>query len=227
MNTNLLKRGFTLIEVLVALVLVSLLSLLAWRALDGMARAGEITQVNEQAVQRTQIALAQWTADLNAIVDTSASTARVQALDFDGHSLRLTRSSGEQSAGVQVVAWTLRNTPEGRVWQRWAAPPVTDKNSLQTAWDGALRWGKTPLPEDDVRTVTLISVDSWHIFYYRGDAWSNPQSAVGGAGAATTTTATRLPDGVQLVLGLPAASGTSLGGKLTHYWIAPTQGATP
>lgn len=220
------QRGFTLVEVLVALVLVSLLSLLAWRALNGMGRAGEMTNANEQALQRTQIALAQWTADLDALVDTSPSAALVPPLDFDGHNLRLTRYSSEQNAdaaaAVQVVAWALKNTPTGRVWQRWAAPPVTDKNDLQAAWNEALRWGKTPLPEDDVRTVTLIPVDSWQVFYYRGDAWSNPQSAIGTTGA----DASRTPDGVQLVLGLPDTSGQSLSGKLTRAWIAPTQGAT-
>jgi type II secretion system protein J len=65
LNTKSLERGFTLIEVLVALVLVSLLSLLAWRALDGMGRAGEFTLSNEQSLQRVQTGLAQWTADLD------------------------------------------------------------------------------------------------------------------------------------------------------------------
>ncbi len=220
------SRGFTLVEVLVALVLVSLLSLLAWRALDGMGRAGEITVSNEQSLQRVQIALAQWAADLDALADTSATTAIAQPLDFDGQSMRLTRYSSQQNAadatGIQVVAWTLRNTSTGRVWQRWTSPTFTDKNGLQAAWDGASRWSKTPLPEDDARTVMLIPVDSWQVFYYRGDAWSNPQSAIGATGA----NASRIPDGVQLILNLPAASAQSLGGKLTRYWIAPTQGAT-
>ena len=36
-------RGLTLIELLVALALLSLLALLSWRTLDGMTRAQSIT----------------------------------------------------------------------------------------------------------------------------------------------------------------------------------------
>jgi len=205
-------HGFTLIEVLVALVLVSLLSLLAWRALDGMGRAGEFTHSNEQSLQRVQTGLAQWTADLDAIADTGL----VQPLDFDGQRLRLTRQSSEPNAGIVVVVWLLRNTEQGRMLQRWTSPPATTRAALQAAWDGAERWARTPLSEDAARAVTLMPVSSWQLFYYRGDAWSNPQSSAGGSGADVST---KLPDSVQLILDVPA-------GKLTRYWIAPWQGAT-
>ena len=214
------SRGFTLIEVLVALVLVSLLSLLAWRALDGMGRAGEWTRVNEQNLQRVQIGLAQWIADLDAITDTGL----VQPLDFDGQRLRLTRLSSEPNAGIVVVVWLLRSTEQGRVWQRWASPPTTTRASLQTAWEVAERWSRTPLAEDAMRVVTLMPVSSWQLFYYRGDAWSNPLSSAGGPSVEAPT---KLPDSVQLILELPAdASAGSITGKLTRYWIAPGLGAT-
>ena len=205
-------QGFTLIELLVAVAILSVLAAMAWRALEGMGRAGELTRVNEQSLQRVQIGLAQWTADLDAIADTSL----VQSLDFDGQRLRLTRHSSEPNAGIVVVAWLLRSTEQGRVWQRWASPPVTTRIGLQAAWDAAERWSRTPLPEDAARAVTLMPVSSWQLFYYRGDAWSNPLSSAGGSGADTST---KLPDSVQLILDLPA-------GKLTRYWIAPRQGAT-
>ncbi|MFM2084694.1 MAG: hypothetical protein RLY95_1512 [Pseudomonadota bacterium] len=220
MNTKSLERGFTLIEVLVALVLVSLLSLLAWRALDGMGRAGEFTLSNEQSLQRVQTGLAQWTADLDAVTDAGL----IQPLDFDGQRLRLTRQSSEPNAGIVVVAWLLRTTEQGRVLQRWASPPVTTRVALQAAWDQAERWSRTPQPEDVVHAVTLMPVSSWQLFYYRGDAWSNPQSSAGGS---ATDTSTKLPEGVQLILDLPAGVGDgSIAGKLTRYWIAPRQGAT-
>jgi general secretion pathway protein J len=220
LNTKSLERGFTLIEVLVALVLVSLLSLLAWRALDGMGRAGEFTLSNEQSLQRVQTGLAQWTADLDAVTDAGL----IQPLDFDGQRLRLTRQSSEPNAGIVVVAWLLRTTEQGRVLQRWASPPVTTRVALQAAWDQAERWSRTPQPEDVVNAVTLMPVSSWQLFYYRGDAWSNPQSSAGGS---ATDASTKLPDGVQLILDLPAGVGDgSIAGKLTRYWIAPRQGAT-
>lgn len=208
-----LERGFTLIEVLVALVLVSLMSLLAWRALDGISRAGELTNKNEQSLQRVEVGLAQWVADLDAIMD--AGVSGIQPLDFDGQRLRLTRQSSQTSSGVVVVAWTLRTTDAGRVWQRYASSPITNRAALQAAWLAADRWSRTPLAEDANFAVTLMPASSWQLFYYRDGAWSNPQSAAG----VTNAGAVALPDGVQLVLDVP-------GGKLRRYWAAPTLGAT-
>lgn len=207
------QRGFTLIEVLVALVLVSLMSLLAWRALDGMGRAGELTSTNEQSLQRVEVGLAQWTADLDAIMD--AGVSDIQPLDFDGQRLRLTRQSSQPNAGVVVVAWTLRSTANGRVLQRYASLPNTSRAALQAAWLAADRWSKTPLADDANFVATLMPASSWQLFYYRDGAWSNPQSAAG----VTSIGAVALPDGVQLVLDLP-------GGKLTRFWARPTLGAT-
>ena len=199
------------------------MALLSWRALDGMGRAGEITTQHEQSLQRIEAGLAQWTADLDATVD----TGNVPPLDFDGLRLRLTRQSTDPNAGIVVVAWALQSVPQGRVLQRWVSPAVTTKNGLQAAWTMAERWARTPLPEDAKQVVTLFAVSSWQVFYYRDNAWSNPQSSTGVSAANAPV---KLPDGVQLVLDLPVANeqaqSAALSGKLTRYWLAPTLGAT-
>jgi general secretion pathway protein J len=212
-------QGFTLIEVLIALVLVSVMALLAWRGVEGMSRAAHQTQAYEADAQRLETTLAQWRADLDALIDTGL----VKALDFDGQRLRLTRSSNEPSAGVVVVAWTLQ---AGKV-ERFAAPVVTDRSALQAAWLEAERWGRTPLPEDAKRTASLIPAVSWQVFYFRGDAWSNPLSSGAGAavsGSGVLATRESMPDGVRLIIELPAAS--SFAGKLTRDWVQPALGAT-
>ena len=105
------SAGFTLIELLVAITIMSMLALLSWRSLDGMTRTQTQTQQRADDLLRFQAALGQWTADLDAIVD----TREVTPLNFDGRLLRLTRrdaaESGLQSAGVRVVAWTRRGGP--------------------------------------------------------------------------------------------------------------------
>lgn len=210
------QRGFTLIEVLVALVLVSIMAMMAWRAMDGLGRAGELTNANEQVLQRTQIGLGQWAADLDAITDVDAGigTAVIAPLEFDGQRLRLTRQSSQPNAGVVVVAWTIRSTDAGPALQRWASLPTTNRLALQAAWLAADRWSRTPLPEDAKFAVTLMPVSRWQLFYSRDGAWSNPQSAAG-----TLAGGAAVPDGVQLILDVP-------NGKLTKYWAAPTLGAT-
>ena len=77
--------GFTLIELLVAITIMSMLALLSWRSLDGMTRTQAQTQQRADDLLRFQAALGQWTADLDAIVD----TREVTPLVFDGRLLRL------------------------------------------------------------------------------------------------------------------------------------------
>lgn len=202
------------------------MALLAWRGIDGMGRAVSQTAAYEQNTQRLSITLAQWQADLDALTETDL----IKALDFDGQLLRLTRRSAQPS-GVVVVGWTIR---AGRLL-RYASPALQDHNALQTAWLAAARWGRTPLPEDAARTVDLIAARDWQIFYFRGDAWTNPQSsgamqgtaggaAGGSGGSGTTAQREALPDGVRLILDRSAE--TDFGGKVTRDWVSPALGAT-
>ena len=80
-------RGFTLIELLVAIAVMALLALMSWRGLDGMARAQAHNRERGDAVLDLQTTLAQWGADLDAVVQL-AQTSRI---DWDGRVLRLTR----------------------------------------------------------------------------------------------------------------------------------------
>lgn len=106
-----------------ALVILSVMAAMAWKGLDGITRAREIADGALKRTLRMQSVMQQWSADLNAVVDTGV----VQALQFDGAALRLTRQT---TGGVQVVVWALRS---GR-WVRWAGPAVTNVGLLQDQW---------------------------------------------------------------------------------------------
>ena len=210
--------GFTLIELLVAISLMALMSVLAWRGLDGMTRAQ--TQLRQQAddVLALQAALAQWAADLDAL----ALQPNASSLDWDGRALRLLRRDPISAAdGLRVVAWARRGTGTDGVWLRWQSPPLSSHGALQTAWQAAALWAQNPSTEDQRRQVTLVPLADWQIFFYRGDAWTNPLSS---AGAARDDKAGRpeLPDGVRLVLGLSA--GQTISGSLTRDWVRPGLG---
>ena len=81
------SAGFTLVEVLVAVAIMALLAVMAWRGLDGMSRAQTRTQSYSDDVSALQAGLAQWNADLDALTQLPP----VGGLDFDGRVLRLTR----------------------------------------------------------------------------------------------------------------------------------------
>ncbi|MBX3655598.1 MAG: prepilin-type N-terminal cleavage/methylation domain-containing protein [Ramlibacter sp.] len=221
-------RGFTLIELLVAIAVMALLAIMSWRGLDGMVRARTQTEARADEVLALQVGLAQWAADLDGIVQ----TPQVNAIDWNGRVLRLTRrSSTAASDGVLVVAWTRRLIDGRGQWLRWQSPALTSRGALLEAWDQAALWAQNPGDEAKQREVAITALDEWQIFYYRADAWTNPLSsdATVGAGVApgmaanpvaAASGAANIPDGVRLVLMLPP--GQALTGKLTRDWVRPT-----
>jgi general secretion pathway protein J len=183
-------RGFTLIEVLVALMIMAVLSTLAWRGIDGIVRARDISQAQLDRSLRLNTVMAQWDQDLSALLDTPA----VPHLSFDGSTLRLVRRTMQ---GVQLVAWSL----EGSQWQRWAGPVVNRVADLQDSWMRSQQL----LGNEPGQLVLLDGVTDLQIQFFRENGWSNPQSSGDVAPAAAGGDAQRREAslyGVRLVLAL-------------------------
>ena len=213
-------RGFTLVELLLAIAVMGLLAVLSWRGLDGMVRAQETTRQRADELLVLQAALGQWGADLDAMMPIANTTP----LDWDGQVLRLTRrSSAVPDEGALVVAWTLRGTQGSGQWMRWQSPPVRTRAEWQQAWQTAGQWARTPGDAERRFETGLMPLAQWQIFYYRGGAWSNPLSSTGTpVAAAPGAPATTLPDGIRLQLELPP--GQALVGQLTRDWVNPVLG---
>lgn len=193
-------RGFTLVEVLVALMALALMAAMAWQGVDGILRAREASQERLERVLRLNTAVAQWEHDIAAVQSTNAAPP----IAFDGQTLRLTRRT---DAGVQVVAWTLADDDAG-TWRRWAGPPVTDRTRLQEQWLQSQQLGG--------REAGLLNVASgiveWQVYFYRNNAWTNPQSSgdvvqAPGTAASAPVLAVALPSGVRMVVRFDPASG--------------------
>lgn len=190
-------RGFTLVELLVALVAMSVLAGMAWQGVDGMLRAREATQAAVDRSLRLHTVLTQWSQDLAALHESPT----VPALQFDGRTLRLTRTV---DGGVQLVAWAVRDG----AWWRWAGTPTTRAEALQEQWLASQQLvGGEP---GQLRLADGAS--DWQLFFYRGNGWSNAQSsgdlaerAGGSAGLpvpGTTQAVEQLPAGVRIVVEL-------------------------
>lgn len=224
-------HGFTLVELLVALSVMAVLSVLSWRGIDSMMRTQDQTRQHTDALLVVQTALAQWRTDLDAQV----SPAQVQAtlpgpLDWNGLVLRIARrSAAAGEAGIQVVAWSQRDVQGTSHWLRWQSPVLRTRGELQAAWQQAALWAQNPGEAERKNEIVITPLAGWQIFYFRDAAWSHPLSSDAAAAGAlpgqadpTRTGSSVGPDGVRLVLTLPP--GRALAGTLTMDWIRPTLG---
>jgi general secretion pathway protein J len=221
------QAGFTLIELLVALFALSLLAVLSYRGLDGMMRAQASTEARADDVLTLQTGLAQWAADLDAIEQIPG----LKAIEWNGRVLRLTRrSTASPTDGLLVVAWTRRIVGDRSMWLRWQSPPVTTRGDIDQAWQHADLWSQNASSDDRAREVAVTPLDDWQIFFFRENAWTNPQSsdvtsvsiasvARSAASGTVAVNPTQQPDGVRLVLQLPG--NQAVAGTITRDWVRP------
>lgn len=204
--------GFTLIEVLVAMVVMAIMSLVAWQGVDSIVRTRDANQVRLEQTLRLETVIAQWEQDLAQIQESTA----VPALTCDGQSVRLTRAS---EGGLQVVVWSLRPGDLGSNWLRWVGPPAVTTGTLQETWLRTQQFqGNEP---DQLRALT--GLEQWQVYFFQGNAWANCQStgnaaapAAGVVGAQRTV----LPSGVRIVLSFAPGSGLT-GSLVRDIRIAP------
>jgi general secretion pathway protein J len=202
--------GFTLVELLVALFVMALLSVMSWRGIDGMARSQAQTQTRADGVLALQNGLAQWSADLDALAGEQPG-----ALQWRANALRIIRmASAAEQSGLQVVAWGRHEVKGQYQWLRWQSPVLRNRADLEQALDQAQRWAENPGTDQRQQAVAIAPLDAWQVFYYRANAWTHPESS---SDASSTN-----PDGIRLELSLPAQA--ALAGKITSDWVRPTLG---
>lgn len=220
------SQGFTLVEVLVALVVMSIMALLSWQGIDGMAKATRMHRARSDDVAAVQTALLQWRADLDHVIDASqtppafsagaGSASIAKSVEFDSRILRITRRF--EADELRVVAWGMQQTPSNagsaKSMMRWVSEPIRTRGQWQAAWDQAARWGQNASDADRARETAVFKIDEWQLFYYRNNSWSNPLSQSGSAVQSNVN-----PDGVRLIVQL--APGQLPGGKLTVDWMRP------
>ena len=263
--------GFTLIEVLVAISILAVMAVLSWRGLDGMTQTQTRLQQRADEVLTLQAGLNQWGADLDALMQ----LPQTQALEWDGRALRMTRRSATALASgsvdgaaagaaqnssqspsdesIWVVAWARRDAGGQGQWLRWQSPPLRTRGEVETAWMAAAQWAQNPGDALKAREVVVSSLSEWQIFFYRGDAWTNPLSSegtetVGAAGSVSSSAGPSAPGigslGAAVVqaisrganaltaapipdgvrLVLTLPPGQAISGTLTRDWVRPTLG---
>ena len=228
-------RGFTLVELLVGLALLSLLALMSWQGLSALLRSQAQLQARGTALAGLQTTTAQWLLDLQQ----ATATPYLNAMAWDGQQLRIVRRSLSEEALV-VVAWGLRPAPgggaaaaapTGGMLRRWQSGPLRDRAALVEAWnEAAARLGDGPAVPGSSRSapaagtgagaVSLLPVQAWELSFHQGVQWGRPP-VVAAQVATVETQLLEPPTGVRLKLELPAADG--LQGSLQLDWANPRQ----
>jgi len=142
------RRGFTLIEMLVAISILAVIALLAWRAIDAVTRArGQLTE--ELVQQRGLEALfGQFEADLSlaardsGAIATPGTMSTLPAILFGNGEIRVLRQAPPVGAGAlrwQFVRYRIQDDALWRETRLVASPDEARRLANAGDWPDAVR----------------------------------------------------------------------------------------
>ena len=178
------KRGFTLLEMMLALFLMALMSLLAWRALDAMVRTRVSLEARGQQFDALKRLFDQWTGDCAAMDTPDGWQAGVPVSVSVPERIDMIRSKAWPDGTRQRVMVTYL-LHQGDV-ERWESPPLGSRLEWLGKWT-ALQQGEDPGSVYGGDPVVLL----------KGAEGLTGQAFVEGSGVAG-----RLPAAFPLVRGL-------------------------
>ena len=218
------SAGFTLVEVMVALLIMAILAALAFRGIDALARAKDAALSSTDRTLKMNTGMSQFEYDMSQVVD---SKVLPRPIMFDGATLRVARRS---PAGIQLVLWTLQD----HRWQRWASPAYIHMTDLTDAWMRSQQWDAI----SGGAVTVLENVEDFQVYVCNpatiatsGCSWNNVQSTQGAAAAAlppvsavsgvsATPVTTTQPNGIRILLKVPE-------GEITRERELPRFGGIP
>lgn len=169
--------GMSLVELLVAMLLLSLMTVLGWRALDGVLRARDALTAQGDAMRGHQLAFAQLEADCARLVRSTAFDGQPTLSAAPGR-LLLLRSVSAESAPDQLQIVMYRN--DGGQLTRSTSVASRDLDVLHGAWQAALTGSASLAAVTLDAQVAVLEFHTWS-----GGAWLAAGGGDAGAGATT------------------------------------------
>ncbi len=213
--------GFTLLELLVAAMVLAVMAALSWRGLDGVARGRDAIRDSSAASAQLALCMQQLRADIDGARDAGRDLPAI-SLAPSGDLLIVRRAPGSaapldgappRDAGLlQVVRWGVR----GGVWRRWASDPQGQRGALLAAMRQPAGDGLPML--DGVTSARFL------VFRYAGSglsqqsgAWVNPYTAADTAASSPAKQAAlRTPAGLRVTL---QCAGGPLRGTIVRAFL--------
>jgi len=129
------QRGFTLVELLVAISILAIVAVLGWRGLDGIIRSRNTLTATMEQTRGLQLAFAQMQSDCENLATTTLLHQRAN-LQAENDRITLVRLvlAENQPSRLQVVSYRVR---DGVLTRRESAA-TRDLAQLDMLWQAAL-----------------------------------------------------------------------------------------
>lgn len=172
-------RGFTLVELLVAITVLAIVAVLGWRGLDGIIRSRQALTEQMEQTRGIQLAFAQMQSDMEQRATRKPLRNReTLAADADRMIFVRTVLAESEPSRLQVVTYRIRDG----VLTRRESRPTRDLAQLDALWAAAVS------DTDNAPSVALQSgVDSMAVRGWRDSAWQPVQGVQGGTGSTSGT----------------------------------------
>jgi general secretion pathway protein J len=159
------QRGFTLVELLVAIGILAMVAVLGWRGLDGIVRARVSLTEQMETTRGMQLAFAQMQSDCEHVAGQDIMDQRPYVL-MDANSLTLVRlaSVENQPTQLQVVAYRV---VDGTLTRKESVA-TRDLGQLDAMWKAVASNADTTPGVVLQRGVTGMDVQLW-----QNNQWRN------------------------------------------------------
>jgi general secretion pathway protein J len=165
-------RGFTLVELLVAISILAIVAVLGWRGLDGIVRARIALTEQMEVTRGMQLAFAQMQSDAEHMAD-SALIDKRPFLQADTDRMTLVRTSfvENEPMRLQVVSYRVRDG----VLTRRESQGTRDLAQLDVLWKAAVSDSDSTAPVALQAGVTGMTIQNW-----QNNQWQMSQAPVQG-----------------------------------------------
>jgi general secretion pathway protein J len=152
------SRGFTLVELLIAISVLAMVAVLGWRGLDSIVRARVALNADLEQTRGLQLAFAQMQSDAAHIASVNSIGGR-PVVDAQVDRLTLVRTvfADNQPSRVQVVAYRVR----GGVLTRRESVATRDLRDLDVSWSAAMGDTDASQPVVLQSGVSQMAIRTW------------------------------------------------------------------